>query len=89
MIEPREDNLNIKLLFFAQFREATGERSREVSIVPGTDASTLLASLVRECPRLQGLASSVRFMVNGEYADKDSVLLDGDEVVFLPPIAGG
>ncbi len=34
-------------------------------------------------------ATQVRFAVNGSYVPSDHVLKDGDEVVFIPPVAGG
>jgi molybdopterin converting factor subunit 1 len=31
----------------------------------------------------------VRFAVNGEYVEADHELKEGDELVFIPPVAGG
>lgn len=33
--------------------------------------------------------SQVRFAINGSYVEPTDLLNDGDEVVFLPPVAGG
>ena len=40
-------------------------------------------------PRLGLDPSMVRAAVNGEFADDGHPLADGDEVVFVPPVAGG
>lgn len=34
-------------------------------------------------------ASQVRFAVNGQYVEPDHALQEGDELVFIPPVAGG
>lgn len=34
-------------------------------------------------------ASRLRVAVNGEFADWQCELKDGDEIVFLPPVSGG
>ena len=34
-------------------------------------------------------ADRVRAAINGEFADSTAALRDGDEVVFVPPVAGG
>ena len=33
--------------------------------------------------------SQLRAAVNGDFVDFDSALAEGDEVVFIPPVAGG
>jgi molybdopterin converting factor small subunit len=33
--------------------------------------------------------SQLRVAVNGEFADWGRALVEGDEVVFIPPVAGG
>ncbi len=33
--------------------------------------------------------NQVRFAINGSYVEPTTLLNDGDEVVFLPPVAGG
>ncbi len=34
-------------------------------------------------------ASQLRIAINGEFADWHRALVDGDEIVFLPPVSGG
>ena len=40
-------------------------------------------------PRLGLAAARVRAAVNGEFVEDGHALRDGDEVVFVPPVAGG
>ncbi|HEU0243359.1 MAG TPA: molybdenum cofactor biosynthesis protein MoaE, partial [Candidatus Limnocylindrales bacterium] len=45
--------------------------------------------VVRTIPALAPGRASLRFAVNGEYADEDQALADGDEVACIPPVSGG
>ena len=79
--------MNIRVRYFAAFREATGTPSEEVS----SGASTP-AELFAECAgRHQALKShsSSLVAINDEMADWHSPLQEGDEVLFFPPVAGG
>jgi len=76
-------------MHFASFRDATG-RDEEVRELPeGTRASDLWAALAREVPLFSRFPAAPPVAVNREYASRETVLRDGDEVAFLPPVAGG
>ena len=47
------------------------------------------AAAVREVPALAPGRASVRFAVNGDYADPTRALADGDELACIPPVSGG
>jgi molybdopterin synthase catalytic subunit len=49
----------------------------------------MLDHLVAEQPKLDRMRSIVMVMVNQAYASPDTVLSDGDEVAFIPPVSGG
>src|SRR5579863_3786916 len=40
-------------------------------------------------PRLRELAPSIVLACNQEFADRATMVHDGDEVAFLPPVSGG
>lgn len=75
--------MKIKVRYFAVFREARGKSVEEVE----TSASSP-ETLYRELglPLEERL---VRAAVNGEFVEMSSTLTEGDEVVFIPPVAGG
>ena len=81
--------MRIRLLHFASFREALGrdEESREVA--EGTRVRDLWQSLGSEAALFQRFPAPPPAAVNREYVRPDTVLRDGDEVAFLPPVAGG
>jgi molybdopterin synthase sulfur carrier subunit len=75
--------MKIKVRYFAVFREQRGRSVDEIE----TKAQTPEA-LYREL----GLSLEerlVRAAVNGEFVKMSHQLKDGDEVVFIPPVAGG
>jgi molybdopterin synthase catalytic subunit len=83
------DTINVNLRFFAAMREALGRSSERLSVPAGTTAGALLDRLVVEQPKLDRMRSVVMVMVNQSYAAAETVLNDGDEVAFIPPVSGG
>jgi molybdopterin synthase catalytic subunit len=81
--------MQIRLRLFASAREILGQRELMLEVPEGTCGVELLRILVSAHPGLEGLAPSLTFAVNQEYADADRILADGDEVALLPPVSGG
>ena len=79
--------MNVRIRYFAAFREATGLESEEVSTEASSPAE-LFAERGRQYPSLRNYSASL-VAVNDEMADWDQALNDGDEVLFFPPVAGG
>lgn len=79
--------MNVRVRYFAAFREATGLATEEVE----TTASSV-AGLFDECaarhPSLRSRAAAL-VAVNDEMSDWDRALEEGDEVLLFPPVAGG
>ena len=81
--------MRIELLHFASFREAVG-RDREIrEVADGTRVRELWSSLSGEVALFRRFAAPPPAAVNREYVPPETVLHDGDEVAFLPPVAGG
>ena len=76
-----------RLLYFASLRDRTG-RDGEVVTSMAPDPRALYAEIARQ-HGLTMSAERLRVAVNGEFADWDRTLRDGDEIVFLPPVSGG
>ncbi len=80
----------IRLLFFAVAREIVGEGEVQLPIdAGGIDVRALAAIVAERYPPLAGHMRSLRWAVNGEYAQNDDRVMPGDEVAALPPVAGG
>lgn len=77
----------IRVRLFAALREAAGASEVEVE---GRDVAQLVEDLSsRYGPRFGKIAQVSSFVVNGERASRSTILADGDEVAFLPPVSGG
>ncbi|MBL9079494.1 MAG: molybdenum cofactor biosynthesis protein MoaE [Planctomycetes bacterium] len=79
--------VRVTLRCFAAIREALGVESLLVEVPGGTTIEGLRQKLGAERPAL--LRIPVAYAVNRDYARAESVLRDGDEVAFIPPISGG
>jgi molybdopterin synthase catalytic subunit/molybdopterin converting factor small subunit len=73
--------LTVKL--FAGLRERAGWSEREVEISGGRVADVWSALALGDEP------AGLLYAVNQEYAERDRVLADGDEVAVIPPVSGG
>ena len=81
--------MRVRVLYFASFREAAG-RDEELREIPdGAPVADLWRALAREVPLFARFPAMPPAAVNREYAEPGALLRDGDEVAFLPPVAGG
>lgn len=80
-------NVRITLRCFAAVREALGTEQKQLELPVGTSVEGLRQRLIKEAPALARVP--VAFAVNRDYARAETVLRDGDEVAFIPPISGG
>lgn len=79
----------ITLRYFAIIRETVGMEAEQRLVPAGTTAADVARDLSTRYPRIAGLLRTSPVMVNAAYADLDAPLADGDEVAFIPPVAGG
>ena len=75
--------MQITIRYFALLRE---QRGLEIEILPLTNSLTVFELFVQIFGREP---IGIRFAVNAIYVSSDYVLVDGDEVAFLPPMGGG
>jgi len=81
--------MKINLLLFGSVREAAGTSKLEVELVDGASVADLRIWLAERNPVVEKLGDRLAASINTEMAQADDVLEDGDEVAFLPPVAGG
>jgi molybdopterin converting factor subunit 1 len=82
--------MNVRVLYFAAVRDLAGvaEESLEVP-AEVRDVASLRLFLEAHRPELAGRLVSVRFAINGAFAEDASALREGDTVALIPPVAGG
>ena len=79
----------VRARFFASHRERLGTDRLELKLPDGASIADLVGRLVGLCPDVLPVLKAARFAVNREYVPETTVLSPGDEVAFIPPVAGG
>lgn len=76
--------MNITVKYFASLREQLGKNEEVLSF-----DDTLSVLDIWENISAKTAADNVLMAVNMEYAQPDTLVKDGDEVAFFPPVTGG
>jgi molybdopterin synthase catalytic subunit/molybdopterin converting factor small subunit len=81
--------VRVAVLFFAVLREAAGTTRIEIDLPEGATLDDLRAVLTRERPTLAAALARYPALVEGRVSHDGAALHDGDEVAWIPPVAGG
>ena len=79
----------VRSLFFAQYRDFAGADELSVELPDGASVADLVVRLRGDRDGLARLPASPVVAVNMDYAPAHTRLREGDEVAFIPPVAGG
>jgi molybdopterin converting factor subunit 1 len=77
----------VHVQYFAALREQSGRSAESLSTFAATPRE--LYAELRQRHRLRLPESVLRVAVNEEFCDWGQPLVEGDRVVFIPPVAGG
>ena len=80
--------MTVTALFFASYADAFGRDRLEMEVPNGSTVGDLLRRL-QQLDHDRRLPPAPLVAVNERYARPDHVLRAGDEVAFIPPVAGG
>jgi len=81
--------VRVTVKLFARLRDLVGAAELTRDVAPGATVGALWHQLAAEFPSIGSYERSISTAVNADYARRDQVLADGDEVAFLPPVSGG
>ena len=81
--------ITVRVLFFASQRDIAGQREAAMTLPVDATVANLWEKIVTQYPRMAGYTGRVLFAVNQEFGTPTTVLRDGDEVAFIPPVSGG
>jgi len=79
----------MRVLFFAQTKDATGCDSIEFAAGAQVNTEQLWTELLKKFPKLAAHRANVRLARNWEYAEADVQFTNDDEVALIPPVSGG
>ena len=81
--------MRITIRLFARLREAAGREIDEIELSPDDRVSDVWTALAARYPALAPFGGSISAAINADFARMTSLVDDGDEVAFLPPVSGG
>ena len=81
--------IKITVKLFAAYQEAYQASELSLELPKPLTVNDLLVKLISEKPELSQWQDITRFGVNLEFVERTTLLNDGDEVVFIPPVNGG
>ena len=81
--------IRVKMIYFAQAREAAGTKGEEFKLEAVSSVRTALSKAIEMHPKLRPLEKAIKVAVNEEITEEDSQLKEGDRVALLPPVVGG
>lgn len=77
--------MRIKVKLFANLREEFGYDEKEIEISDGTTLNDVWMRVAEN----SDWRDEILMAVNMDYANPDTLVKDGDEVAFFPPVTGG
>ena len=81
--------MKIRLLFFAVLRDIAGRSEDVIELPDATRAGDVWQRLRDEHAALRDYIQPPMIAVNESYVGAEEPLRDGDELAFIPPVAGG
>ncbi|HHC71948.1 MAG TPA: MoaD/ThiS family protein [Thiotrichales bacterium] len=77
--------MSIQVRFFASLRERFGTAGSDLAVTGPVTVADVWARVTGGA----AMPDNVLCAANQEYVTPDSVVADGDEVAFFPPVTGG
>ncbi len=75
--------ISITILYFAHLRETRGVSEEGMRLEQSVSVGVLFSQIFNMSP------VGIRFAIDAEYVSADTLISDGDEIAFLPPMGGG
>lgn len=81
--------MKVHLKFFSIYRDRFKRYEDDVELHSPFTARQIFIQTLNDQGLAERMLRFTRFAVNGEYAPPETVLKDGDELAFIPPVSGG
>ncbi len=81
--------ITVRMLFFAHLQDVAGSHELAISLPENATVEAAAEALTGRGAGFADLLAQARAAVNAEFAEASTVLHDGDEVAWMPPMSGG
>jgi MoaD family protein len=81
--------MKLRVRFYSQLRDLTGESAVDVDLAEGAVVSDLLEKIYAKAPALRLHDKSILVGAGVEFVDRNYKLKPGDEISIMPPVQGG
>ena len=81
--------MKIRMRYFAALREAVGQTEEALELPDGATVAQARTYIATRYPATAPVLTRCVAARNHAFAAEDAALHEGDEVVFIPPMAGG
>ena len=81
--------MHIQIRYFASLREITGEGEEQLVVPDGAKVADVRTMLLARYSQLRLILERCVYAVNRHYVPAETILKEGDELVFIPPTGGG
>jgi len=81
--------VKIRVILFATYRDLAGRGSVEVEVAPNASAADVVHAVRALGDRFADLPERPAIARNLRYVSLDTDVSPGDEIAFIPPVAGG
>jgi sulfur-carrier protein len=83
------DRITVTVKLFAVYQEVYGQPELVLSLPKDTSIQQVYDRLLQQHPKLEQWRAVTRFGRNLQFAEPETLLQDGDEIVLIPPVSGG
>lgn len=81
--------MRVTVLLFGRLHDLAGLREVACEVPSGATVAAVWQAVTGRFPAVAPHARSVSAAVNADFAKMTTAVAEGDEVAFLPPVAGG
>ena len=86
---PGESGILVRCIFFARYAELLDCTELELGLARGATVADVVDHVRARVPGGQRLPADPLVAKNQHHVNHDSIVEDGDELAFLPPLGGG
>lgn len=79
----------VRVLFFGILKDIAGRPEDTLELPDGATIASIFEHYAERHPRLRQADSSIVFARNRQFSDRETPVMPGDEIAFLPPVSGG